>query len=362
MNPPLHANTQRDFTLDALRGIAALAVVLFHYTMNAGHPAYGLRLGVTGVDLFFIISGFVIFMTLTRTKTARDFIVSRFIRLYPTYWACVTFTFLLHAAHAMRHHSFTLNYLEQYLGNLTMFQHYLGLPDIDGPYWTMIVEMVFYLTMLLIFMAKQLPRIERIGSVIMAVCFLTYAVASRVRPEIYLTIDFFYPLLNHFPLFFAGILFYLIKHDRPTVARYAMLCSCFIASLFVYHNLVRNYFISYTEHAAMLVLYYLVFTLYINSKLSYLAQRPIIYLGTISYALYLVHQSLSLFFLRPFLRHTFGDHFWLNNLVMLAISIGLASAITFWIEKPAMRVLKKKFRIRKPLSFSVSSAEQSINY
>ena len=52
----------RDNVLDALRGIAAVMVVMFHLTIASGEPNYGLHLGVTGVDLFFIISGFVIFI------------------------------------------------------------------------------------------------------------------------------------------------------------------------------------------------------------------------------------------------------------------------------------------------------------
>ena len=63
--------------LDALRGIAALFVVLFHFTLNRPEAEYGLKLGVTGVDLFFIISGFVIFMSLTNINSSKEFIVNR---------------------------------------------------------------------------------------------------------------------------------------------------------------------------------------------------------------------------------------------------------------------------------------------
>lgn len=353
-----HTTTQRDSTLDALRGLAALMVVLFHYTMRPDHPNYGLRVGITGVDLFFIISGFVIFMTLTRTKNARDFIVSRLIRLYPTYWTCVTFTFVLNVIYTIIRHSFTFSYIEQYFGNLTMFQHYMNIPDIDGPYWTMIVEMVFYITMLCLFVLKQLSNIERIGGVLTGMSFLFYTFLYKTQPNIYAIIDFAYPLLNYFPLFFAGILFYIIKNDRPTFTRYAMLGGCFIASLIVYHSLsFRQYCISYSEHCIMISIYYIIFFMYINNKITWIAQRPIVYLGTISYSLYLVHQSLSLKFLRPFLQHFLGDHFWLNNLLMLVICIGIASAITFWIEKPAMRFLKAKFQPRKNLSLPVLVAK-----
>jgi peptidoglycan/LPS O-acetylase OafA/YrhL len=47
------------------------------------------------VNLFFIVSGYVIFMTLHRTREPMDFVVSRFSRLFPAYWAAVVLTFLV---------------------------------------------------------------------------------------------------------------------------------------------------------------------------------------------------------------------------------------------------------------------------
>lgn len=58
--------------LDALRGIAALMVVLFHFTMYRQETKFGFKLGTTGVDLFFLISGFVIIMSLIKIKNSKD--------------------------------------------------------------------------------------------------------------------------------------------------------------------------------------------------------------------------------------------------------------------------------------------------
>src|SRR5688572_13967921 len=87
--------------LDSLRGIAALCVVLFHFTFGYDN---GLKIleegkfyftyGYLGVHLFFLISGFVILMTLEKTKSSADFFVSRFSRLYPAYWTAIILTVL----------------------------------------------------------------------------------------------------------------------------------------------------------------------------------------------------------------------------------------------------------------------------
>jgi peptidoglycan/LPS O-acetylase OafA/YrhL len=78
MSKPLPGRIQE---LDALRGLAAICVVLFHKTMGSPHSNMFLKLGVTGVDLFFMISGFVILMTLKKVKTSKQFIIGRISRL-----------------------------------------------------------------------------------------------------------------------------------------------------------------------------------------------------------------------------------------------------------------------------------------
>ena len=88
---------RRLLELDALRGIAAVGVMLFHYSViyyklfpSMTHPLFQFRYGRLSVHLFFIISGFVIFMTLEKTRRPTDFIVSRFSRLFSTYWFSIS--------------------------------------------------------------------------------------------------------------------------------------------------------------------------------------------------------------------------------------------------------------------------------
>src|SRR6185436_1577322 len=103
--PPARAPAaERLVQIDGLRAIAALSVVAFHYTTRFDelymHTApTGLHLshdaGLMGVQLFFAISGFVIFMTVDRVKRPMDFVAWRFSRLFPAYWAAVAITFVV---------------------------------------------------------------------------------------------------------------------------------------------------------------------------------------------------------------------------------------------------------------------------
>lgn len=89
---PLDFKSSRFRELDGLRGLAILAVVVDQYgaTYNDSYPSapvapYSFRYGELGVQLFFIISGFLILLMAIDARSARVFIISRFSRIYPTY-------------------------------------------------------------------------------------------------------------------------------------------------------------------------------------------------------------------------------------------------------------------------------------
>src|SRR5947209_4540546 len=139
---------KRISTLDSLRGIAALSVVIYHYTyrfrLKFGHDyssIYDLKIGFYGVELFFIISGFVIFMTVEKCKNGADFAFKRFTRLYPTYWLClfISFTFLYFFGISAQRPTFT-----ELLINLSMVQYLLHTKSVDGVYWSLLTELIFY--------------------------------------------------------------------------------------------------------------------------------------------------------------------------------------------------------------------------
>ena len=144
--------------LDMLRGFAVLIVVFFHITMKRPEAELGFKYGVTGVDLFFIISGFVIYMSIHKIQKPIDFIINRISRLYPAYWFAVTFTFILYiTVHAT---PISISFIWQYLCNLTMFQFYLRQPSLDGPYWTLIVELLFYFYVYIFFRYNKLKYLN----------------------------------------------------------------------------------------------------------------------------------------------------------------------------------------------------------
>lgn len=332
---------QRYQELDALRGVAALMVVFFHFTMN--RPEYNsiLKAGTTGVDLFFMISGFVIFMSLGRISAPSEFVISRTGRLYPTYWACVLFTFCVAVFLALYEGNLDVAARSgQLLGNLTMFQFYLGVRDLDGPYWTMIVEMVFYGVMLLLFSLKLLRHILPLG--ILFVMLPVVLVSLDQEGYVWLTGEWF-PLLHFWPLFFAGILFYHIhvsKISKPW--GYVMLLICLLAQGWLFPFGGRSHqFIDQGSYFLMLLIYFFLFFLFINGWIRIMVNKGTLFLGRVSFALYLIHQFISVKVIIPLFYEYLGINFWLVVLgINLPLVIGLAYLITQYIEVPYSRRMK----------------------
>lgn len=165
-------NVKRLNELDGLRGIAALIVVFYHY-ITRYDQLYGhsfnvpvlFELGRFGVHLFFIISGFVIYWSISKIENPLDFIWSRFSRLYPPFWVALILTFLIVSILSLPNRevgssTFILNFL--------MFHEYLGIKHVDGVYWTLTIELSFYFWILIIVCSRQIKNIVRLGAYINA--------------------------------------------------------------------------------------------------------------------------------------------------------------------------------------------------
>ncbi|MBL7259039.1 acyltransferase family protein [Paractinoplanes lichenicola] len=138
--------------LDALRGLAALTVVLFHLSPQViGTEAHlavmrHIDLGKTAVLLFFLVSGYVIPMSLERHGSLRRFWIGRLFRIYPAYLATIA-VFALLAAAGLLHWQASLRAETGtgVLAHVTMMPDLVGVRGVVRVFWTLSYEMVFYL-------------------------------------------------------------------------------------------------------------------------------------------------------------------------------------------------------------------------
>jgi peptidoglycan/LPS O-acetylase OafA/YrhL len=291
-------NTLRFHELDILRFLAALAVVFFHYTfLNATeyeaittYPILGeiFKYGYLGVELFFIISGFVILLTASK-KDWRGFIVSRVSRLYPAFWIAVTLTTLgiVFFTSDVMHISFS-----QYLWNLTMMGNFLDIENIDPVYWTLQVELKFYFWILLILLFKQIKHIEIFIFIWLVVALL----------EIYhLGHEFthFALMPEWAPYFSAGALFYLIQTQGITFKRVGLLIFSYFLSMYFAiegaeaRSQLYEIEFSFIIVLSLITLFYIIFILIILGKTAHIYHPYFALLGATTYPLYLIHQKLG---------------------------------------------------------------------
>lgn len=343
------AETKRYSELDTLRGLAALLVVLCHLTMNRpGIDVFGFRFGITGVDLFFIISGFVIYLSIQHVTSTREFIVNRISRLYPTYWICVTITFILQLLASAYFGKGTAPTFGQYAANMTMFNYYMNVPNLDGPYWTMIIEMLFYIFIAILLALRAKKHLLPVSVLMVYFILQQYILGDTPYWPYYLKVRATIPLFNHFCLFFSGIVFYKIITEKEN--RFLLYTLLLLAFTFQVIQENGNDFVSHREYFYTTAVYFLLFILFVNGWLKFLVWKPTLFLGKISFALYLVHQFICHDLLLPYFVDRLHMNFWIAAGICLVVVISLATLITYYVEIPFGKklnvLLRKLFRIR----------------
>ena len=320
--------------LDAIRGIAAIFVVLYHYTVQYGAifgftvaPFFRFEFGKYGVELFFIVSGFVIFLTLNKTTNPYDFIVSRFSRLYPAYWAAVILTFTVATMAALPNYGISL---KNAFINLSMLQKFVHVPPVDGVYWTLVIELSFYIVMFIFFLTKQLKNITAIALlwlfIIISLNFIEQSLGIHLPSFVR-----FILMLTYGNLFIAGIMFYKIMHEKNLI-HYLILLIALLTEYYLRGAVVWH-----------VLFYYVLFFLFTSQNLKFLAMKPLVYLGTISYSLYLIHQNIGYVVIQ-----WLESHDMINAvsavLVPLVIVVIIAILMQKYIEKPALIFIRRKWQ------------------
>lgn len=337
--PPPPKPSARLVELDSLRGLAAVGVILFHFTTRFdqvfGHTASVVLyapLGQYGVNLFFIISGFVIFMTLARTAKAMDFVVSRFSRLFPAFWAAVILSFLL--THLLGVPGKTVT-LETAALNFMMIHGLFKIPDVDGVYWTLEIELIFYALAFLLFIAGQTARVHWALGLLIALRLATHLASTFAGIHISWTMSHLL-ILPQIAWFACGIMIYRrVTHDDHSPRRDGFIIGFAILQL----TLVDGPWIGLLCAILTGVIWAAA-----TGRLRILQNAILVWLGTISYPLYLLHENIGWGLILHLER--------LGTLPELAIAIAiasvlaLASAVTWLVEKPAMTWIRSAYRKR----------------
>lgn len=334
--------------VDGLRGIAILLVIFFHaYSRWPTLVPYGdkyamfpiFKLGWVGVQLFFLISGFVIFLTLDKTESFKSYIYKRWLRLFP---AMLIASILIYFTAPMFSERPTgqpqlldvlpgITFIEPYLWSRILGLELVGL---EGAFWSLYVEFKFYIiagiiyffcgrkylapSLFLIFVCSILISIVHSTSDIL-IMKNAYKVSRLLS-------------LEHFGWFAAGASFYLHHQSKKGSWFIFALGISFLASIYIGKDSVH------TKIAALMV--FGLFAISLKSILiqNLLQNRFLLFLGFISYPLYLIHENsmISMIIQMP------TNISWLPSFFYPFIPISILSLISYIVAKKCEVIVRKK--------------------
>lgn len=342
---PAKPARNRMAALDGLRFLAAMFVLAFHYLGNSGgnwggdlgkifpsahHTA---SYGFLGVEFFFLISGFVICMS-SWGRGLGSFFASRASRLYPAYWAAVILTTLLYM---VKPAAGTAAKPSAFLMNLTMLHFSFGVPNVDGVYWTLWLELRFYLLFALVVWRGVTYRR------VVAFCLL-WTTASILIPS------FNNPVLHgiiqedYSPYFIAGIAMYLMHRYRPSPLLWAIVGTQWILAQYQVGSRVvegtrqTGAHLTWTGGTVLVTLFFLAVLAVSLGWLDWARWRWLTFLGSLTYPLYLVHEAFGLEMVSMWHGHMAP---WALVGLATAASLVLATLIRTFVEKPVTPRLRR---------------------
>ena len=330
-------NTKKDryAYIDNLRAVAIILVVLFHYTYHY-ESEYLLRsdnwsleiakFGWSGVDLFFIISGYCIAMTITRTHNFFEFIVRRGARLYPGYLVCGILTLTFYSVFELpgREVGWFVGFMNLIFAN---FIPKLNFQYIDGIYWALIVEMKFYLFFgIIFFLIKDLSKSIYFWFIF---CFIGNILLFTGN----ITNTFLMSIFPHANLFLLGLSIYYYK-------KISIFSKILIFTFLIISILVNNRYAGFEIYfISMISIAFFILHKKVDFKIKYLP-----YLGILSYTWYLTHNAIGIIIIRELNKLNFQNmSIFVAIIFTLLLSYLVFNFIEIKLKSQILNIYKKLF-------------------
>ncbi|MCJ2038171.1 acyltransferase [Methylobacterium sp. J-059] len=295
--------------------------------------------GHFGVELFFILSGFVIAGTLGRTPSLGDYAVRRVARLYPAFLVCSGVTLGIFALGGPNPVGITPGAA---LAGLTMLSSLIRVPPIDPSHWTLTYEVAFYALAALAALAliHRGPatdpglRLERICAGWLAAAFVGTLVLPVRTLQVVVLLNLPFALL-----FVIGAMLARLAAGALTPLGLGALAAAFgftaLGPAVDYGGVGTGFYVLLVLGFAGTVL------AAATGRLPWLGCALLVFLGAISYPLYLVHQILGYAIIRALEAGGWSS----GSAILAAVlaSVGLATVIRYAVETPGQRAIRRAF-------------------
>ncbi len=329
-------------SIQYLRGIAALFVVLYHIAFKDQQYSlgnFGFEIGEMGVDIFFVISGFVMYyVSIRKSNTLRsvyEFLKRRALRILPLYWIVTTVALVIYLVSPENVNRFTGS--TDILNSYTLFPSFTRYLIPVG--WSLSYELYFYLLFCVaLLFSRYRAAVISVLLLVPAMIGLYYSFPPIEALRAFLTSSF---LLEFFYGILAAVIFLNPPKQKRVLGVVAFILFVILIGLYFrgYQSGIRGVDIGLP--AMMLVVSIVMFE-------EFFGEYPIKwlgFLGDISYSLYLAHLlalGAAALLYRKIAIHTY----WSESVflaVMLASSLLLGAATYRWIERSLMLYFKKRF-------------------
>lgn len=290
------SESSRVQALDLLRLVAVLAVVFYHYGFAGPIPQVAVpsiaafaRYGFLGVSAFFVISGFVIAYS-TQGRTTTEFAIARVSRIYPTFVVCMTLTCV--AVLVLGRPEFTAT-AAQWLANLFIAAPAFGEPYMDGAYWSLLIEIIFYGWIAVLIALGLFPR--RIDAIILIWICITFA--NELTLNLHIIEKLF--IADDSGFFAVGLLIYEFHRGRRDAALYGMFALSTGTAVFqAVHKLERlgvHTNDSFERNVVAVICLSAIAVIVLATRVRHvpLPPRVVLAIGGLTYPFYLLHMQMG---------------------------------------------------------------------
>lgn len=299
---------KRIIVLDGLRGLAITLVVLYH-TFSRHRELipwasnyYNLpifRLGFLGVQLFFLISGFVVYMSLENSTSFKQFIFKRWLRLFP---AMLLATLLIYfSASFFFERPKGIPNIENILPGLLFIDPVWlsqllskNIDPLEGSFWSLFVEVKFYFIFGISYFYFRSKAIYFLAFLFFIAVFIEIAKHFNIHSYGLYFLNTMDETFVNFGWFAAGAWFY---QSRKTLNRDHLLMSILLGTLSSFYMGMHIYYKGYGSGYGLATAAFLIYAIFILSfqvklLVAIFSSKILVFMGFISYPLYLIHESI----------------------------------------------------------------------
>jgi len=358
--------------IDVLRGTAVIFVVIYHFFVLLGlnsNPMFHYihSFGLFGVSLFFIISGYLIYRSIDYSisthgmkRGLKKYTLHRLFRILPAYYFNFLIVLIMATSFIGASYLYSLGFFKQILSHLTFLSYFVYKDagfGINGAYWTLSIEMLWYIVapLLFIFIKKDRYLVLLFMASILYLIGLDFSLydsflGMNKNDSNYMLLKFFlsFQLPGQLIYFITGILIYKYIQKPINIAnKYKYLISFFILAFFIYISSQYNLLTIFSLNNIFILFCVSILFILLHNSYQPKIMQPIEWIGKISFSIYLWHMPILYI-----LKHTSAlDYLSLASVTaVFIIVLFIISSLSYYLIEEAGFSMRKRLEIRKKVN------------